>query len=183
MATFMQSLLIAREGGAANPVAFNWVPFVAALVIFGITFGVLAKIVWPKILAGLDERANKIRSEVFAAEDLRKAAAEEKKQFDKALADARAEAQRLIDQTKSEQMRLAADLRVQAEAELSAMRAEAKAGIDAAKRAAINEIYEEAAELATKVAEKILQREVKISDQARLVDESLGRLESQFAGR
>jgi F-type H+-transporting ATPase subunit b len=169
--------------GGGGPMDFEWVPFVSALVVFGIAFFVLATQVWPKILKGLNDREGKIRSEVFAAEELRKAAAEEKKQFERALSDARAESARIIEQTRSEQSRLAADLRVQAETELTAMREEAKASIQAAKRAALNEIYAETAILATKVAEKILQREVNVNDQARLVDESIGRLESQFAGR
>ncbi|MBL8745039.1 MAG: F0F1 ATP synthase subunit B [Phycisphaerae bacterium] len=181
-----QLLILAAEeshGAAANPVAFNWVPFVAALVIFGIAFFVLATMVWPKILGGLDDRANKIRSEVFAAEELRKAAAEEKKQFERTLTDARAESARIIEQTRSEQSRLAADLRAKAEVELNAMRDEAKATIEAAKKAAINEIYAETATLATAVASKILQREVKVTDQAQLIEDSMGRLEKQFASR
>lgn len=178
----ISSLVLAADeahgAAAANPVAFAWVPFVAALVIFGIAFFVLATMVWPKILGGLDDRANKIRSEVFAAEELRKAAAEEKKQFDRALSDARAESARMIEQTKAEQSRLAADLRAKAEIELNAMREEAKATIEAAKRSAINEIYAETATLATSVAAKILQREVNPDDQRRLVEESVGQFAS-----
>jgi F-type H+-transporting ATPase subunit b len=176
---------LAAEGGhaAGGPMDFEWVPFVSALVVFGIAFFVLSTQVWPRILRGLGEREGKIRSEVFAAEELRKAAAKEKAEFQRSLADARAEAQRMIEQTRAEQSRLAADLRAKAEVELTAMREEAKATIEAAKRAAIGEIYEEAATLATKVAEKILQREVKITDQARLVEESIGRLEREMVGR
>ena len=178
------SLMLAAEGGggaAANPVAFNWVPFVSALVIFGIVFFILAKYVWPKILGGLEDRSNKIRSEVFAAEDLRKAAAEEKKQFERALADARAESARIIEHTKAEGSRLAADLRAKAEVELTAMREEAKANIEAAKRAAINEIYAETAALATSVAGKILKREVNADDQRRLVEESVNQFGREYA--
>lgn len=171
----------AHAAAAANPVAFNWVPFVAALVIFGIVFFVLARFVWPKILGGLEDRANKIRSEVFAAEELRKAAAEEKKQFERSLADARAESARIIEQTKAEQSRLAADLRAKAEVELNAMRDEAKATIEAAKRAAINEIYAETATLATSVAGKILRREVNADDQRRLVEESVSQFGREYA--
>jgi F-type H+-transporting ATPase subunit b len=178
-------LILAAEeshgAAAANPVAFQWVPFVSALVIFGIVFFILAKFVWPKILGGLEDRANKIRSEVFAAEELRKAAAEEKKQFDRALTDARAESARIIEQTKAEQFRLAADLRAKAEVELNAMREEAKANIEAAKRAAINEIYAETAALATSVAGKILKREVNAHDQQRLVEESVNQFGREYA--
>lgn len=179
----MEWLMLAAEGGAANPVAFKWAPFVAALIIFGASFWILAKFVWPRILAGLEDRANKIRAEVFAAEELRKAAAEEKRQFERALGEARAEAARMIEQTRAEQARLAADLRAKAEVELTQMREEARAGIEAAKRAAISEIYAETASLATAVASKILRREVSAEDQRRLVEESVSQLGEEFAAR
>lgn len=163
---------------AGGPMDFEWVPFVSALVVFGIAFFVLATQVWPKIMKGLTDRENKIRSEVFAAEELRKAAAGEKKEFERSLADARAESARIIEQTKADQLRLAADLRAKAEVELTAMREEAKANIEAAKRAAINEIYAETAALATAVAGKILKREVNADDQRRLVEESVGQFAS-----
>lgn len=175
--------ILAADVPAGGPMDFEWVPFVAALVVFAITFVVLATMVWPKILKGLSDRENKIRSEVFAAEDLRKAAAAEKANFEKSIADARAESQRIIEQSKAEQLRLAADLKVKAEQELTEMREQAKASIEAAKRAAVNELYAQAATLATAVASKILQREVNVSDQSRLVEESMGRMEREYAGR
>lgn len=171
----------AEEGASVNPVAFNLVPFVSAIVVFGVVFFVLAKFVWPKILGGLEEREKKIRSEVYAAEEARQRAAEAQKGFEKSLAEAREKADRMIEQTRAEQARLAADLRAQADAELAQMRDQARASIEAAKRAAISEIYTEAANLATSVAGRILEREVNAGDQRRLVEESVEQYSRQFA--
>lgn len=152
------------------------IQFLSAIAVFVIVFALLAKTAWPKILGGLAAREDKIRSEVFAAERLRKEADAAKRDFEKSIAEARAEAQRMIESTRAEQTRLAADLRAKAEIELNEMRDQARANIEAAKKAAINEIYTQTATLATTVAGKILHREVNPGDQQRLVEESMGQL-------
>lgn len=166
------------EAGPSNPLQFEWVPFAASLIVFGVTFYILAKYVWPRLLGGLEEREKKIRQEIFRAEEARKKADEALQQYEEELAKARAEASKMIEATKAEQMRLAAELKSRNEAELSHMRESALTSIEAAKRAALNEIYQDAASLATEVAAKILQRELNEDDQRRLVDETLAQVES-----
>lgn len=179
---------LAASGGDAHAeptgsvMFFTLMQFVMAILAFVIVFAILSKAVWPKILGGLEERERKIRSEVFAAEEARNRANEALKEYEKSLAEARAEATRMIEQTRAEQARMAADLRVKAELELNQMREQARASIDAAKKAALAEVYAEAATLATAVATKILQREVNVEDQRRLVEESVNQFGREFAG-
>jgi len=151
---------------------------VTALVVFALVFGVLATKVWPVISKALDERADKIKSEIAAAEQARKEAKDALDQYNKSLAQARAEAQKMLEQTKAQQVALAADLKAKAEVELGALRERATKDIEAAKRAAIAEIYSEATTLATTVASKILRREIKPDDQRQLVEESLRQLQA-----
>ena len=158
-----------------NPAAFRLVPFISAFIVFGVAFALLAKYVWPKMLKGLEEREKKIRDEIFSAEEARKRANEALKEYEKSLADARAEANKMIEATRAEQARMAADLRAKAEAEIGVLRDGAMHSIEAAKRAALSEIYSEAASLATAVAAKILEREVNEQDQQRLVNETVER--------
>jgi F-type H+-transporting ATPase subunit b len=159
--------------GPPNPAQFKLVPYISSLIIFGISFGILARFVWPRIVKGLDEREAKIRDEISSAEEARRRADEALKEYEKSLAEARAEADRMIEQTKAEQARLAADLKARAEEEVGALRRSALQNIEAAKRAALDEIYAETATLATRVAAKILDREVSEADQQRLVDETV----------
>ena len=172
----------AHGGGGANPVAVEIVPFVSALLVFGIAFGVLAKFVWPKLLSGLEEREKKIRDEIFAAEEARSRANEALKEYEKSLGEARAEANRMIEATKAEQARMAADLKAKAESEVGQLRESAMQSIDAATRAALSEIYAEAASLATAVASRILEREVNEQDQQRLVDETVAGIAARDNG-
>lgn len=152
---------------------------VTALVVFGIVFAVLATKVWPVIVRGLDERADKIKAEIEAAELARQQAKEALEQYQKSLAQANAEAKRMLDETKAQQQALAADLRAKADVELSQMRDRARRDIDAAKRTAINEIYTTSANLAADMAGKILQREWSPSDQQRMVEASLRELQTK----
>ena len=62
--------------------------------------------------------------------------------------------------------------------ELTALKDRARRDIEAAKRDALAEIYEQTAALSTAVASKILKRELNASDQKRLVDESIGELQA-----
>lgn len=153
---------------------------VTALVVFALVFAVLSTKVWPMISSGLNERADKIKSEIEAAEAARTQAKAALEQYEKSLADARVEAQKEIDKARASAQAIGAELKARNEVEIQAMKAKAIAEIEAAKRQALSEIYGEAATLSTTVAGKILGREINAGDQRRLVDDAL--LELKGAG-
>src|SRR5690606_27910473 len=80
---------------------------ITAIVVFLIVFGILSFKVWPLISKGLDERTEKIRSEIEAAEMAQKQAKAALEQYEKNLADARAEAQRMLSEAVAQQQALA----------------------------------------------------------------------------
>jgi len=157
------------------------VPMLVSLVVFAIVFAILAVKVWPAISGGLRDRENKIRDEIEAAELAQQQAREALQQYEKSLAQARAEAQKMLDDAKAQQQTIAADLKAKADIELTAMRERAKRDIETAKRAALAEIYAETASLATSIASKILQKEIRPQDQQRLVDESMAEFQTAYA--
>ncbi|RMH25595.1 MAG: ATP synthase F0 subunit B [Planctomycetota bacterium] len=151
---------------------------VTALVVFALAAGFLGAVVWPKLTVALDERANKIRSEIAAAEEARRQAREALEEYESNLAQARAEAQKMLEETRAQQAALAAELKAKADAELSAMRDKARIEIETAKKQALAEIYAETVNLATTMAGKILKREVSVADQQRLMEESLAEMKA-----
>lgn len=175
--------MAAEAAGGAQPgvMSFNLVQYGAAVLVFLVALGFLSKTAWPKITKGLEDRENKIRNEINAAEEARRRADDALKQYERSLAEAKAEASRMIEATKAEQARLAADLRVQAETEVNQLREGALRSIEAAKRAALSEIYAQAADLATAVASKVLDREVNAADQQRLIQESVSEFKGNYA--
>lgn len=149
---------------------------VMTLIVFVAVLFVLGTQVWPKIQGSLNDREAKIRDEIQAAELARMQARDALEEYERSLAEARAEAQAMLDKTRSQQQEMAAELRAKADIQLTELREKAQRDIEAAKRAALNEIYAQAASLATLAAGKILQRELQPSDQQRLIDESLSEL-------
>lgn len=167
--------------GAMPSVKQGWATGVTALVVFALTAAFLGSVVWPKINKGLQDREDKIRNSIEEAELAQEQAKAALAQYERNLAQARAEAQKMLDDAKSQQQAIAAELKSKSEAELAMMREKARRDIDLAKRAAVAEIQEHATELATRIAGKILQREISPQDQHRLMSESLAELQS--AGR
>ncbi|MGE3107665.1 MAG: hypothetical protein AB7G11_17755 [Phycisphaerales bacterium] len=162
--------------GAIPSVEQGAVTAVTGLVVFALVFAVLALKVWPVITKALDERADKIRSEIEAAEMAQQQAKQALEQYERNLAEARAKAQKMLDDAVAQQQAIATEQKAKLEADLAKIREKNMKDLESAKRAALNEIYAEAANAATMMATKILKREVTPRDQQRLVEESLAEL-------
>ena len=97
-------------------------------------------------------------------------------EYEASLTTARQEAAEMINKAKADAKAVADALRSRNETELAEMKQRAHRDIETAKQAALVEIRGEAADLATVIAGKILQREISVDDQQRLVEESLKEL-------
>ncbi len=165
------------HGAATNPMSFDLVPFASTILAFGIVYFILHTKVWPILVKALDAREQKIRSEIDEAVAAREQANAALQEYEKALAEARTEAGKILEKAKQDQQAVAAQLRSQTESEIVAMKEAAARDIESAKRAAISEIYSEMATTSTAIASKILQRELNATDQQAIVDQSLGELQ------
>lgn len=161
---------------AANPLSPDVIGYTVSVVVFIIFFTLAARLVWPKIIGGLDERYAKIRHEIDAAEKARHEAESAQKKFEEKLRQAQEEAARTIEEAKATARKVADELRAKNDAELSDMKARALADIQAARESAVRELNDHAVTLAATMASKILRREVGAADQSRLVAESLAEL-------
>ena len=162
-------------GVLENP-AGQMYPVIATIVVFLLVFGILATVVWPKILGGLEDRQQKIQGDIEQAEQSRAEAEKAKADFEAQLAEARKQAAETVAQAKADAQRVADELRAANDAELTQLRTKAMADIESAKSAAVAEIHAEAGSLATAVASKILGREITVADQQQLVQESLAEM-------
>lgn len=90
---------------------------------------ILSRVALPRIGAILAERAGTITNDLAAAEDLKAKAVDAEAAYDKALLDARAEAQRIVEEAKAE-IKGDLDLAIaKADAEISAKSAESEKAI------------------------------------------------------
>jgi ATP synthase F0 subunit b len=168
-----------RAAFGHNPLGALSVVAILGALITQVTLGLfalLATLVWPKIIAGLDERYAKIKSEIDAAEKARHEAESAQKKFEDKLRQAQEEATRTIADAQAMARKVAEDLRAKNDAELTEMKTRALADIQSAREAAVKELNDHAVSLAATMASKILRREVSAADQSRLVTESLAEL-------
>lgn len=158
---------------AADPLAFNLLPFITTIVVFLIVLVVLRILVWPKILKGIDDRNEKILHEIESAEAARAAAGAKQKEFEHKLAEALEQSAKMIREAKSEAVRLGDEIRAKSETDLADRARRATEEIENARRTAIAELESHAAKLAVSIASRILKREINPADQKRMVEESL----------
>lgn len=181
--TVLLSLLIvspALAAGESEPSVFagSLIQSITAVIVFALLFALLFKYAWGPILNGLQDREKKIADDLKKAESANRAADQTLAEYKKQLADAHAEARRLIEDSKKEADALRVRLTADTEKELARLRERATDDIRLAKQQAVQEIYAQAGVLATAVASKILQREVTSDDTQRLVQESLNELDN-----
>jgi F-type H+-transporting ATPase subunit b len=175
----LTSIAAAQEHAAHEPLSAmpgpkeGLVTGVTAIVVFLLVLAVLSLKVWPTISKALNDRASKIRDSIEEAEQAQLQARQALEQYEKNLASARAEAQKMLDDAKVQQQAISAELKARSDVELGQLREKAKRDIDSAKAAAIAEIHAHATALATTMAGKILKREINAGDQARMIQESL----------
>jgi F-type H+-transporting ATPase subunit b len=170
----------ASEGGGEGGLPLlgtSLAQVIFTLLLFGALLFVLGKFVWPHILKSLQDREQKIRSDLEEAEQANKQAQETLAQYKQQLSEAQKESQRIIEQSRQESQELAKQWKQQTQQELQQMRQRAEQEIQAAKEQAVSELYEQSATLATDVAGRILQREISASDQQQLIEQSLRELE------
>ena len=112
---------------------------------------VLSRVALPRIAAILAERQGTITNDIAAAEDLKAKAEDAEAAYDKALADARAEAQRISADTKAA---IQADLDVaiaKADAEIAARTAESEKAIADIRAGAMEAVTEVAKDTAKEI--------------------------------
>uniref|UniRef100_UPI003517994B F0F1 ATP synthase subunit B' n=1 Tax=Cognatishimia sp. TaxID=2211648 RepID=UPI003517994B len=116
-----------------------------------VIYFVLSRIALPRIAAVLAERQGTITNDIAKAEELKAQAVEAEEAYNKALADARAEASRIVAETKAE---IQADLdaaTAKADAEISAKAAESEKAIAEIRAGAVESIQAVATDTANEI--------------------------------
>ncbi|MEQ9258325.1 MAG: F0F1 ATP synthase subunit B' [Roseovarius sp.] len=107
-----------------------------------VIFFILSRIALPRIAAVLAERQGTITNDLAAAEDLKAKAVEAEEAYNKALADARAEAQTIIAEAKAEMKAELDDATAKADAEIAARAAEGEKAIAEIRTNALESVRE-----------------------------------------
>ena len=173
-------LHLLAQSGTENPLIPNLTELITGLIAFFIVFGLLAKLLLPRIQKTLEERTDAIEGGLKRAEDAQAEAARVLEQYRAQLADARREASRIREEAKEQGAQIIAEMRQQGQAEYARLTAAAQAQTESDRQQALTSLRTEigslSVELASKVVGESLEDEAR---QRRTVDRFLEQLEEQ----
>lgn len=151
-----------------------------SLVSVAIIAFVLGKLVIPKVLATLDERAEKIEGGIKAGEAARAEAEAMRASFGEAEEEARREAAAIRDRANQDAKAIVADGRTKAESEAQRLAANAGRQIEADRQAAEISLRTDVGLMAAELASRIVGEALTDGDmQARVIDRFLNELEAE----
>ena len=138
---------------------------------FLILLVVMVKKGFPAVKGAMDARAERIQTDLDAAETAKSDAQAIQADYEARLADAKGEAARLFEEARTTADQLKVDLTSRAEADAVEMRARATADSEASRQQAIADLRAEVAGIALGAAELVVQSSLDEDAQRRLIDQ------------
>jgi F-type H+-transporting ATPase subunit b len=148
-----------------NPLIPNLTELIVGLITFGIIFGVLWKVLIPRLNQTLAERTDKIEGGLQRAEEAQDEANATLAKYREQLAEARHEAARLREEAREQGAQIIAEMREQAQAESRRLVDAAHAQIEADRQQALQSLRAEVGGLAVDLASRVVGES--LTDEAR----------------
>jgi len=156
-----------------NPLEFKKDLALWTGVVFLILMAILWKFAWGPIRQGLESRENGIANQITEAEESNRKAKELLADYEKKLTASKDEVREILEQGRRDAEKTGRDMIEQARAGAEAEQRRAIQQIDAATSAALKELAEQGADLAVSLAGKIVRAELKPSDHAKLIRQTM----------
>ncbi|MBT3941473.1 MAG: F0F1 ATP synthase subunit B [Chloroflexi bacterium] len=141
-----------------DAIGINLPGLITQLVSFLILFFILSKLLYGPISKALDERSNRIKESLEAADRARQDAASSAERVEQEIAEARTQGQQLIAEAREAAGRLRTSEEERVRADLEALRQRATQDVQRERDGAIEEIRAEFANLAVDAAERVIGR-------------------------
>ncbi len=169
---------LAQSTTGQNPLIPALPEFIIGTIVFLVVFGVLARILMPRIRQTLAERTELIEGGLARSEEAQAESKQLLDQYREQLAEARHDAARLREEAREQGAQIIAEMREQAQAEARRVTESAQAQIEAERQQALNALRAEVGTLAVELAGRIVGESLtEEARQQRLVDRFLGELE------
>lgn len=149
------------------------------VLIFLALLFVLGRYAWGPLLQGLQGREQFIRDSLEQARTERDEAHALLAQYESKLAEARGEVEAILDEARRDAGVVRQREEERAKDEAEKIIARARREIDIATETAVKDLYAKSSRLSVVVAEKILRRELKPEDHARLIDDAVRSFETR----
>ena len=169
---------LADSSSGQDPLIPSGAELVIGLICFVVVFGILGKMLMPRIQKTLAERTDLIEGGLNRSEEAQAEAKELLEQYRAQLAEARHEASRMRAEAQEQGAQIIAEMREQAQAEARRVTESAQAQIQAERQQALTALRAEIGTLATELASKIVGESLtEAARQGRMVDRFLDELE------
>jgi F-type H+-transporting ATPase subunit b len=167
------------DASAQNPLLPSWPEFIIGTIVFIIVFGILGKMLLPRLVSALNEREEAIEGGINRAEKAQAEAAALREEYRAQLAEANREANRQREAAREEGAQIVAEMREQAQAEARRIVEAAQSQIAAERQQAFLSLRSEIGALATELASRIVGESLaETARQGRMIDRFLADLES-----
>ncbi|HJR46178.1 MAG TPA: F0F1 ATP synthase subunit B [Actinomycetota bacterium] len=170
-------LFAAEEGAehAEEPTGMDLIlPAVDELVwgavAFALVLFVLNKFAFPKLREAVEAREKQIQSDLESAEQAKNEAEQEKKQYQQQIADARGEANRIVEEARQQAEQVRKDIIAKAEKDAEQITSRAQESIEAERSRTVQELQSTIADMSIQLAEKVVGRSIDAAAQREMVD-------------
>jgi F-type H+-transporting ATPase subunit b len=144
------------------------------LIFVGLVF-LLKKFAWKPILDSVNDREEGIKGALEAAENAKRDMQNLQADNEKLLKEARAEREMMLKEARDIKNNMIEEAKDEARTEANKLVAQAQAAIKAEKKAAIDDLKSQVANLSIEIAEKVVREELSNKDkQLKLVESMLG---------
>jgi F-type H+-transporting ATPase subunit b len=174
------AILAASEGEGGSAVELllpAWPELVAGIIAFAIVFFFVWRWVWPSMNNMIETRQAAISGEVTAAEKAKAEAESLRSDYQAQLADARTEANRIIEEARRSAEQMRADMTAKAEADAEQIRARAREEAAGEKSRALSEAKTQVGDISVDLAGKIVGESLDQASHKALIDRYLADLE------
>ena len=167
----MLHLVVLAAEEAKNPILPDTAELIYGALAFVIVFAVLAKFAFPALNTMLAERSGKIQGDLEKAEQARTTAEQELTEYRSQLADARGDANRIIEEARRTADQLRLDLQAKAEQESQATVARAQEEIRAERDRVFQDLRVQVGVIAVELAGRVVGQSLDPNAHQRLIDD------------
>ncbi|MBA30241.1 MAG: ATP synthase F0 subunit B [Dehalococcoidia bacterium] len=146
---------------------------ITQVISFLILLFVLSKLLYKPVIKMLDDRADRIKESLSAAEKAKEDAASSAEKIEKELISARQEGQKIIDQAKQFSEDFKEKERSKALEEIENLIEKSKIDLEKETRVAINELRKNFSSLVLEAAEKVVNKEIDDNTHNKLIEKVL----------
>jgi F-type H+-transporting ATPase subunit b len=165
-----------RREREINILAISWDLGLWTVVVFVLLLLVLRKLAWKPMLEGLHRREATIREAMEEALRARDEAQRTRAELEKQMSGAEDKVRQILDEARHNAQQTTENMIAQARTEIQSERERLQREISMARDQALQQIWNQTANLATQISAKLLRRQLTPDDNRRLVDEALAEI-------